>query len=198
MHTHTQQGAASWCSHWQDVSALDFTVPPSPSLCCRAVSFVSGFVFFFPFFFFSPCYFVSQCQHWLWWLIDLAGAAGFKTTTLAEAAQGNTEHAGWVNPRREETTLVICQLWESYHKLRATTFIVVKWEMHTEPCRSILNVLCCASALGPQSEGPFPFVLSCSSPTLSHQLQHLGSQKPPASGEKGPYLCQELRTNHLF
>jgi len=43
-------------------------------------------------------------------LIDLAGAAGFKTTTLAAASQGNAERAGWVNPRREETMLVICQL----------------------------------------------------------------------------------------
>lgn len=92
---------------------------------------------------------------------------------------------------------MICQLWESYHKLRATTFIVVKWKMHTEPYSSILNALCCASAPGPQSKCPFSFVLSCSSPISSHQLQHVGSQKPfPASGEKGPYPCQELRTIH--
>jgi len=69
--------------------------------------------------------------------------------------------------------------------------------MHTEPYSSILNALCCASAPGPQSKCPFSFVLSCSSPISSHQLQHVGSQKPfPASGEKGPYPCQELRTIH--
>lgn len=56
MHTHTEQGTTSCCSHWQDVSTLDFTVPPSPLLCYRAVFFV-----FFCFFFLSPCYFVSQC-----------------------------------------------------------------------------------------------------------------------------------------
>lgn len=49
MHTHTEQGTTSCCSHWQDVSALDFTVPPSPLLCYRAVffCFVSVFFFFF-------------------------------------------------------------------------------------------------------------------------------------------------------
>lgn len=159
-HTYTQQGTRSWCSHWQDVSALDFAVPPSPSLGYRV-----GFF---------PCYFVSRCQHWWWWLIDLAGAAGFKTTTLAAAAQGNTEKAGWVNPRREETTLVICQLWESYNKLGITIFIVLKWKMLAEPGRSILNTLHCASARGPRAKALFLpaelFLTHLISPASAHRL----------------------------
>lgn len=141
-HTYPQQGTRSRCSHRQDVSALDSTVPSSPSLAYRV-----GFF---------PCYFVSECQHWLWWLIDLAGAAGFKTTTLAAAAQGNRERAGWVNPRREETTLVICQLWESYNKLGITIFIVLRWRMQAEPGRSILTPLRCAPARGLKAKAVFP------------------------------------------
>lgn len=35
-------------------------------------------------------------------MIDLAGAAGFKTTMLVAVAQGNTEGAAWVNPREKK------------------------------------------------------------------------------------------------
>lgn len=61
----------------------------------------------------------------------------------------------WVNPRREETTLVICQLWASYYKLGMATFIVLKWEMQAEPGRSILNTLCWALASGHPEKKPF-------------------------------------------
>ena len=43
---------------------------------------------------------------------------------------------------------------------------------------------------GAQSKSPFSFMLSCSSHTSSHQLQHTGSQKPfPAFGEKSLSTC---------
>lgn len=61
----------------------------------------------------------------------------------------------WVNLRREETTLVICQLWASYNKLGIAIFIVLKWKMQAEPGRSILNTLCWALACGHPEKKPF-------------------------------------------
>lgn len=160
----------------------------SISQCHPAPRWVTDRVFF-------PCYFVSQRQHWLWWLIDWAGAAGFKTTTLAAAAQGNTERAGRVNARRENTTLVICQPWESYNKLGITICIVLKWKMRAEPGRSILNTLSCASAWGPRAKALFP---SCwAVPHTPHQ--HTGSQKPFLSlGKRGSLPACPHRQNLLL
>lgn len=146
----------SWCSHGG--MCLLFISQHHPALCCATER---GFLHV------TLCLSTSTDRGD--WLIDLAGAAGFKTTTLAASAQGNRERAGWVNPRREETTLVICQLRESYHKLEITIFIVFKWKMWAEPGRSILNTVLCFS-LRAQSKSPFPFMLSFSSHTSCHQL----------------------------
>lgn len=57
------------------------------------------------------------------------------------------------------------------------------WQKHFKH-----SVLC--FSWGARSKSLFSFMLSCSSHTSSHQLQHTGSQKPfPAFGEKGLSTC---------
>lgn len=176
-HTHmnTEQGMRRWCSHWQDVSALDFTALP----------WVTQWVFSMLFCVSMPALIVVI--DWLSWCCRIQN-----NNSGGSSSGKRREH--WVNLRREEATLVICQLWASYNKLGIAIFIVLKWKMQAEPGRSILNTVLGFSLWAPREKALFPShwaLPHTSHPTSLSTWAH-NSHSLPALGVQGLSTCLSL------